>query len=93
MDENYQKLQAKVAENVTGSLSTSYSLNEKGLILYKDRLYIPNVPKIKLLILNEIHKTPYSRHPSYQKTITMLQKYYFWPNMKNELEEYIARCF
>ena len=29
LDENYQKLQAKVTENVTESLSTSYSLNEK----------------------------------------------------------------
>ena len=62
-------------------------------MLYKNRLYIPNVPKIKLLILNEIHETPYSGHPSYQKTITMLQKDYFWLNMKNELAGYIARCF
>ena len=23
----------------------------------------------------------------------MLRKDYFWPNMKNELEEYIAKCF
>ena len=30
LDENYQKLQAKVAENVTESLSTGYSLNERG---------------------------------------------------------------
>ena len=74
MDENYQKLQAKVAENLTKSLSTGYSLNDKGLILYKNRLYIPNLPKIKLLILNEIHKTPYSGHLGYQKTITMLRK-------------------
>ena len=50
---------------------------KKGLLLYKDRLYIPNVPKIKLLILNEIHKTPYSGHPGYQKTITMLRKDFF----------------
>ena len=56
-------------------------------------MYIPNVPKVRLLILNEIHKTPYSGHPGYQKTITMLRKDYFWPNMKNELAEYIARCF
>ena len=82
-----------MAENVTESLSTGYSLNEKGLILYKNRLYVPNVPKIKLLILNDIHKTPCSGHPGYEKTITMLQKDLFWPNMKNELEEYIARCF
>ena len=77
MDENYQELQAKATENLIESLSTGYSLNEEGLLLYKDRLYIPNVPKIKLLILNEIHKTPYSGHPSYQKTITMLRKDFF----------------
>ena len=56
-------------------------------------MYVPNVPKFKLLILDEIKKTPYSGHPSYQKTITMLRKEYFWPNMKNKLAEYIARCF
>ena len=60
LDENYRKLQAKVAENVTEILNTCYSLNEKELILYKNRLYIPSVPKVKLLILNEIHKSPYS---------------------------------
>ena len=35
------------------------------------------VPKVKLLILDEIHKTPYSGHPGYQKTITMLKKRIF----------------
>ena len=78
LDENYQKLQANVTENLTKSLSTGYSLNEKGLLLYKDRLYIPNVPKIKLLILNGTHNTPYSGHLGYQKTITMLRKDYFF---------------
>ena len=61
-------------------------------MLYKNRLYIPNVPEIKLLILNEVHRSPYSGHPGYQKMITMLRKYYFWPNMKNEVVEYIGRC-
>ena len=40
-------------------------------------IYVPNVPKIKLLILDEIHKTPYSGHRGYQKTITMLTKEFF----------------
>ena len=67
-------------------------MNEKGLMSYKNRLYVPNVPKNKLLILNEVHKIPYSGHPSYQNMITMLRKDYFYPNMKNEVAEYIARC-
>ena len=72
LDENYQKLQANVAKNLTEISSTGYILNEKGFLVYKDRLYIPNVPKVKLLILNEIHKNPYSGHVGYQKSITML---------------------
>ena len=56
-------------------------------------MHVPNVPKVKLLILDEIHKTPYSCHPGYQKTITMLRKESFWPNTKTELAKYIARCF
>ena len=52
LDENYQKLQAKVTERLIESLSIGYSSNKKGLLIYKHRLYIPNVPKIKLLILN-----------------------------------------
>ena len=82
-----------MAENVTESLNTGYTLNEKGLIMHKNRLHIHNVPKFKFLILNEIHKSPYFGHPGYPKTITMLQKDYFWSNMKNELAEYIVRCF
>ena len=76
-DEIYQNLQAKAKENPTESLSKGYSLNEKVFLLYKDRMYVPNVPKFKLLILDEIHKTPYSGHPSYQKTMTMFRKNIF----------------
>ena len=51
-----------MAENATKSLIIGYSLDEKGLILYKNRLYVANIPKIKFLILNEIRddfKEPY----------------------------------
>ena len=91
-DEIYQKLQATAKEEPTESLIKGYSLNKDGFLLFKDRLYVPNVSKIKLLILDEVHKTPYSGHPGYQKTVTMLRKDYFWPNMKSETAEYIARC-
>ena len=71
---------------------TYYSFNEKGLILFKNRHYVPNIPEVKLLILNEIHKISYYGHPRYQKMITMLRKEYFWSNMKNEVAKFLARC-
>ena len=74
LDTEYQSLKEKVTQNVSKNIIINYDFNEKGLILYKNRLYVPNIPEVKLLILNEINKSPYSRHPGYQKMITRLRK-------------------
>ena len=63
-----------VIENESKNVKTGFDLNEKGLMLYKNRLYVPNIPEIKLLSLNGVHKSPYSGHLEYQKMITMLRK-------------------
>ena len=60
--------------------------------MYKNRLYVPKYNEIKLLILDELHKKPYSRHPSYHRLITMLRKEFYSPNMKAETTKYLARC-
>ena len=91
-DPKYHSLKEKVIKNVSENIITDYSFNEKCLILYKNRLYVPNIQEVKLLILNEIPKSPYFGHSGYQKMITMLRKEYFWPNMKNEVAEFLARC-
>jgi len=51
----------------------------------KNRLYIPNSAELKTIILDEMHKKLYSRHPGYQKTVTMLRKEFYWPKMKSEV--------
>ena len=73
-DQEYQNLKEKVTQNISQNIITDYSFNEKGLILFKNRLYVPNILEVKLLILDEIHKSPYSVHLGYPKMITMLRK-------------------
>lgn len=65
-------MKSKIGGNESEIEGFDYKLNEKGLIMYKNRLYVSNVPEIKLLILKDVHKSPYSGHPGYQKMITML---------------------
>ena len=71
---------------------TDRSLNGRGLLLHKSKLYIPNSADIKLTVVVELHKRPYSGHPGYQKMITMIRNYLFWPNMKKEVAKYLSRC-
>ena len=67
-------------------------MNGRGLLLHKGRLYIPRSIDIKLTVMDELHKWPYSRHPRDQKMITMTRKDFFWPNMKKEVGLYLAYC-
>jgi hypothetical protein len=70
----------------------NYKLETDGTLLYKNIIYAPNVKDLKLMILNEIHNVPYAGHLGYQKTIAVVKSHYFWPGMKKDIVEYIARC-
>ena len=77
--------------SITNSNKPDISI-DKGLLRFKNRLYIPDSTELKLTILDEVHKKSYSSHPGYQKTITTLKKLFYWPNMKGETTEYLAMC-
>ena len=40
----------------------------------------------------EAHKTPYSVHPGATKIYKDLREHYWWPNMKNEIAEFVSKC-
>ena len=50
LDTIYQSLKEKVTQNVSENINTDYNFNEKGLMLYKNRLYVPNILEVKLMI-------------------------------------------
>ena len=83
-DKEYQNLKEKTTENERNQIKTDFNLNGRWLLLHKNILYIPNSEDIKLTVMNELHKRPYSQHPGYQKMITMIRKDFFWPKMKKE---------
>ena len=68
-----------------------YQMIEGGLLTYRDRLYIPNGDNLKRFIMDELHKIPYTGHPGYQKMITATRKPFYWPGLKKDIAEYLAK--
>jgi hypothetical protein len=62
-----------------------YKLGVNGILLHKNRIFIPNVHDLKRIILHDMHNVPYTGHPGYQKTVTAVKSQYFWPSMKREI--------
>jgi hypothetical protein len=75
---------AKFKDTTKNSNKTDPSVDKNGLLRFKNRIYRPDSIELKLTVLDEVHKKPYSGHPGYQKTITTLRKLFYWPNMKGE---------
>jgi hypothetical protein len=60
--------------------------------MYKGTKFVQNSQELKNMILREIHNVPYAGHPSYQKTIAVVKSQYYWPGMKKEVVDFIAKC-
>jgi hypothetical protein len=69
-----------------------YKLGLDGILLCKDKIFVPNVQDPKHMIFHEMDNVPYAGHPDYQKTMAGIKRHYFWPDMKKEIIEYIDRC-
>ena len=91
-DELYEQVKDKLQQQSLEKRYEGYKLEEDGILTYKGRIYIPDVSDLRRVVRDEIHQTPYSSHPRYQKTVAIARKQYFWSGMKRDMVEYISRC-
>jgi hypothetical protein len=42
-----------------------YKLGIDGILLHKNKIFVPKVQDLKRMILHEIHNVPYAGHPGY----------------------------
>ena len=91
-DLQYRELVAMLQQGRTPHKMNIYKLGVDGILLHKNMIFVPNVQDLKCIILHEMHNVPYAGHPGYQKTVATVKSQYFWPGMKREIAEYIARC-
>ena len=83
-DEKYTQIVVEL-QDTTGTLGKSVlSIDKNGLLRFKNRIYIRDSVELKLKLLDEVHKKPYSGHPGHQKPIITLRKLFYCPNMKRK---------
>ncbi|WVZ76435.1 hypothetical protein U9M48_024411 [Paspalum notatum var. saurae] len=64
--------------------------DEQGTIWYKNRICVPDVDSIRMLILSEAHDTAYSIHSGSTKMYYDLKDRFWWYGMKRAVAEYVA---
>jgi hypothetical protein len=88
----YRELVEKLQQGKTPQKMDIYKLGVDGILLHKNKIFVPDFQDLKRIILHEMHNVPYVGHPGYRKTVAVVKSQYFWLGMKREIEKYITRC-
>lgn len=73
------------------NLSTEYIVRE-GILMFQNRIIIPNVQQLKEAILNTYHDSLVAGHGGTQKTYKAVAEVFYWENMGKEIKEYVKVC-
>jgi hypothetical protein len=91
-DTFFQTVTSYLEKEPIGIKYEGYQMIDGGLLTYRNRLHIPYCDDLKRFIMDELHKRPYTGHPGYQKMITATRKQFYWPGLKKDIAEYLAKC-
>ena len=69
-----------------------FSIDEQGVVRYKNRLVVPSNEEIRRKILNKAHYSKLSIHPGSNKMYHDLSLLYWWSNMKQDITKYVTEC-
>ncbi|MCI66453.1 hypothetical protein A2U01_0087711, partial [Trifolium medium] len=58
---------------------TDFGVDENEVIRYRGRVYVPDVPELRKMILEEGHQSGLSIHPGVTKMYEDLKKLFWWP--------------
>ncbi|XP_057249982.1 uncharacterized protein LOC130591086 [Beta vulgaris subsp. vulgaris] len=82
----------KVHEAKAHGRAENFEVDSEGGLKFMSRWCVPNDLELKKKILEEAHCTPYSVHPRGDKLYKDLKANFWWPCMKREVAEFVARC-
>jgi len=81
----------KLSQKVKEGSSPDFTLKE-GVLRCRGHLCVPKIDELRKELLKESHESTLSTHPGSTKMYRDLKSLYWWPGMKKNIVEFVARC-
>ncbi|GJP48243.1 hypothetical protein CLOM_g7544 [Closterium sp. NIES-68] len=56
------------------------------------KIWVPNYPPLRQLLLEEYHDVLYAGHFGSNKTLTGIAKHYYWPHIADDVQKFVTSC-
>ncbi|XP_074301140.1 uncharacterized protein LOC141632492 [Silene latifolia] len=90
-----QLLDLKIQEwkgEVEKGTTSRFSIHADETVRFDNRWCVPKNDELKKMIMAEAHFTTYSAHSEGDKLYKDLKKIFWWPGMKKNVADFVARC-
>lgn len=75
-------------------LSSQHLWLENGTILNtENQVSVSKLWNLQKEIIQESHDIKWASHPRIARTLALVQNYYYWSNMQDDVEAYVRTCF
>ena len=80
---------SRINSNSNNIKSSLFTLVD-GVLHFQKRIIVPS--NLKARILKSFHDAPTTGHQGIDRTYEKLNRYYWWPNMKKDVTNYVLSC-
>ncbi|WVZ89916.1 LOW QUALITY PROTEIN: hypothetical protein U9M48_036264 [Paspalum notatum var. saurae] len=83
---------AHIREGIGEEKKACFTLDDQGVLWFKNRLVVPKDMELRKKILDEAHTSVLTMHPGSSKMYQDLKQKFWWTRMKREIAKYVSEC-
>ncbi|WVZ90444.1 hypothetical protein U9M48_036746 [Paspalum notatum var. saurae] len=83
---------AHIREGIDEEKKACFTLDDQGVLWFKNRLVVPKDMELRKKILDEAHTSMFTVHPGSNKMYQDLKQKFWWTRMKREIAKYVSEC-
>ncbi|WVZ57756.1 hypothetical protein U9M48_008101 [Paspalum notatum var. saurae] len=83
---------AHIREGIDEEKKACFTLDDQGVMWFKNRLVVPKDMELRKKILDEAHTSVLTMHPGSNKMYQDLKQKFWWTRMKREIAKYVSEC-
>ena len=81
-----------IVSQIGNGKEIEFTVNEDGVLYYKDRVCVPDDNDLRKAILEEAHSGSFAIHPDSTKMYQDLKMSFWWSGMKRDISEFVTKC-
>ncbi|WVZ70995.1 hypothetical protein U9M48_019622 [Paspalum notatum var. saurae] len=83
---------AFIREGMDEKKRACFTLDDQGVLWFRNRLVVPKDMELRKTILDEAHMSMFTMHPGSNKMYQDLKQKFWWTRMKREIAKYVSEC-